>query len=58
MGRETFVWYPAVYGYVDPAFTPQVYAYAPVTPVAPVVEVVSVPRKIYGPYGPYTYGPY
>lgn len=51
MRRETFVWCPPVYAFVDPVFAPQVYAYAP-------VEVVSVPRKIYGPYGPNTYGPY
>ena len=49
MGRETFVWYPPVYAYVEPVYTPQVYAYAPVMPAR---------GKIYGPYGPYTYGPY
>jgi hypothetical protein len=54
MGKETFVVYPQVYGYVEPVFVPQipqVYAYAP-------IEVVPVRGKFYGPYGPYTYGPY
>jgi hypothetical protein len=58
MGRETFVWYPQVYGFVDPVFAPQVYAYASQVYAYAPVEVVSVPRKIYGPYGPNTYGPY
>lgn len=51
MTKETFVWYPQVYAYVDPFFAPQVYAYAP-TPM------LAVPSKVYGPYGRYTYGPY
>jgi hypothetical protein len=52
MIKETFVWYPPVYGYVNPYPASPYYAY-----YAPT-EFAMVQPRIYGPYGPYTYGPY